>query len=71
MADKPHNISLAEVEDAVKNAVNQLQQHRAQLSAPGRPTVMGKWLRDVELPTAEAEAAAEQITKASGPRFPA
>jgi len=66
MADKyPHTITLGEMEKAVTAAVHQLQQkktHSAGELAQGR-TIIGRWLREVHVPQAEADAAAKEITR--------
>jgi len=69
MADKhPHTITLGEMEKAVTAAVHQLQQKKTQSAgelAKGR-TIMGRWLRDLHVPQAEADAAAKEITRQVG-----
>ena len=66
MADKhPHTITLGEMEKAVTTAVHQLQQKQTRSAgelAKGR-TIMGRWLRDLHVPQAEADAAAKEITR--------
>ncbi len=60
----PHTISLSELEKAVTDAVHQLQHqktHGAQEIATSR-LIMGRWIR-IQLPQAEAHAAAAEITK--------
>jgi len=66
MADKrPATITLSEVEKAVTAAVHQLHQKKTQSAgelATGR-TILGRWIRDVNVPHAEADAAAREITR--------
>ena len=66
MADKhPHTITLSEMEKAVATAVHQLQ-HQKIHSGPalmkGR-TIMGRWVRELHVPQADADAAAKEITR--------
>ncbi|HEY6392224.1 MAG TPA: hypothetical protein VIX89_13145 [Bryobacteraceae bacterium] len=62
---RPTTITLSEVEKAVAAAVHQLRQHKTQSGAElmkGR-TIMGRWIREPNIPQAEADAAAKEITK--------
>ena len=59
-----HTISLSELETAVTAAVHQLQQHRtAGAQEIGKGVfIMGRWVK-VQIPQADAHAAAQEITK--------
>lgn len=64
-AKRPQTITLSEVEKAVTAAVQQLQQqksaHATQLVKSH--LIMGRWIRDLHVPQAEAEATAREITR--------
>ncbi len=65
MAKRPQTISLNEVEQAVAAALQQIRQQKAthanELSRS--QLIMGRWIRDLEVPQAEAEATAKEITR--------
>lgn len=66
MASKrPQTITLSEVQKAVATALQQLQ-HQKTAHASHLATsrlIMGKWIREVNLPQAEADATAKEITR--------
>jgi hypothetical protein len=67
MASKrAQTITLSEVEKAVATALQQLQHHQKTAHASQLASsrlIMGKWIRDLNLPQAEADAAAKEITR--------
>jgi hypothetical protein len=72
MAEKANIITLTDLEKAVKTAVQELQKQPARVAAfqSVRPTIMGKWIRDANVPEAEAQAAAAEITRRVSAEIP-
>jgi hypothetical protein len=62
----PHTIALADMEKAVAAAVHQLQHQKAHsstdLALAKSSLIMGRWIRQANIPHAEADAAAREIT---------
>ena len=64
-AKRPQTITLSEVDKAVKAAVQQIQHqkvsHATELATSS--LIMGRWVRDLHIPEAQATATAKEITK--------